>query len=99
METGRTEEETCIERTADRGKRKEGKRKVRKLSNQKPTKTDERKSKGSRKARKRSGRKETEKKGSTCGTAVGVKQGRMKGNKQKAKYQKPEKKYEKPDGR
>ena len=90
---------TSIERTADRGNREEGKRKVRKLSNQKPTKTDERKSKGSRKARKRSGRKETEKKGSTCGTAVGVKQGRMKGNKQKAKYQKPEKKYGKPDGR
>ena len=31
-----------------------------------------------------------EKKGSTCGTAVGAKQGRMKGNKQKAKYQNQE---------
>ena len=37
--------------------------------------------------------------GSTGETAVGVKPGRMKGNKQKAKYQKPEKKYGKPDGR
>ena len=51
--------------------------------------------------RKRSGRKKAEKKGkgrkrkqkaSTCGTAVGAKQGRMKGNKQKAKYTEPEKK-------
>ena len=40
-----------------------------------------------------------QKKGSTGGTAVGAKPGRMKGNKQKAKYQKPEKKYRKLDGR
>ena len=45
----------------------------------------------SRKARKRSGREKAEVKGSTCGTAVGAKQGRMKGNKQKAKYWKPKK--------
>ena len=53
--------------------------------------------------RKRSGRKKAEKKGkgrkrkqkaSTCGTAVGAKQGRMKGNKQKAKYQNREGKHE-----
>ena len=36
--------------------------------------------------RKRSGREEAEKKGSTGGTAVGAKPGRMKGNEQKAKY-------------
>ena len=51
--------------------------------------------------RKRSGRKKAEKKGkgrkrkqkaSTCGTAVGAKQGRTKGNIQKAKYIEPEKK-------
>ena len=36
-----------------------------------------------------------EKKGSTCETAVGAKQGRMKGNKQKAKYQNQERMNEK----
>ena len=44
------------------------------------TEADERKRKGSGKARKR------EQKGSTCGTAVGAKQGRAKRNKQKAEY-------------
>ena len=39
------------------------------------------------------------KKGSTSGTAVGAKLERMKGNKQKAEYQKPEKKHGKPGGR
>ena len=34
------------------------------------------------------------KKASTCGTAVGVKQGRTKGNKQEAEYRKPEEKVE-----
>ena len=61
--------------------------------------------------RKRNGRKNVEKKGtmlkgrepkgernqaSTCGTAVGVKQGRAKGNKQKAKYTEPERRHGKP---
>ena len=53
---------------------------------------DERKRKAGRKARKRSGREEAEKKGSTGGTAVGAKPGRMKGNKQKAEYEEPGKK-------
>ena len=33
---------------------------------------------------------------STCGTAVGAKQGRTKGNKQEAKYTEPERKHGKP---
>ena len=37
--------------------------------------------------------------GSTGETAVGAKPGRMKGNKQKAKYDRPEKKVGKPAGR
>ena len=41
------------------------------------------------KARKRSGREEVEKKGSTGGTAVGAKPGRMKGNEQEAEYEEP----------
>ena len=51
---------TSIERTADRGNREEGKRKVRELSSLKRTEMDERKSKGRRKARQRNGRKEVE---------------------------------------
>ena len=51
------------------------------------------------KARIRSGREEAEKKGSTGGTAVGAKPGGMKGNEQKAKYQKPERRHGKPGGR
>ena len=51
-----------------------------------------RKKKG--KARKRRGRKEPEKKGSTSGTAVGAKLGRMKGNKQKAEYKNLEGRHE-----
>ena len=35
-------------------------------------------------------------KGSTCGTAVGAKQGRTKGNKQKAEYLEPERRHGKP---
>ena len=85
--------------TAARGEREEGKRKSRRLSSQKQAEADERKRKASGKARKRSGREEAEKKGSTGGTAVGAKPGRMKGNEQKAKYRKPEKKHGKPGGR
>ena len=57
---------------------------------------DERKRKASRKARKRSGREEAEKKGSTGGTAVGAKPGRMKGNEQEAEYENLERKHGKP---
>ena len=79
-----------------RGDREEGKRRNGRLSSQN---------------RKRSGRKKAEKKGkmlkrrepkgersqaSTCGTAVGAKQGRTKGNKQKAKYTEPERWHGKP---
>ena len=35
-------------------------------------------------------------KGSTCGTAVGAKQGRTKGNEQKAKYLEPGRRHGKP---
>ena len=80
------------ERTAARGDREEGKGKGRRLSSQKRAEADERKRKASRKARKRSGREEAEKKGSTGGTAVGAKPGRMKGNKQEAEYEEPGKK-------
>ena len=60
MATGCTEEETCIERTVDRGNREEGKRKVKELSNQKRAEADERKWKASRKTRQRNGRKEVD---------------------------------------
>ena len=83
---------TSTEGTADRGEREEGKRKSGRLSSQKRAEADERKRKASRKARKRSGREEAEKKGSTGGTAVGAKPGRMKGNKQEAEYEEPGKK-------
>ena len=83
---------TSTEGTAARGKREEGKRKSRRLSSQKRAEADERKQKTSRKARKRSGYKEAEKKGSTGGTAVGAKPGRMKGNEQEAEYEEPGKK-------
>ena len=83
---------TSTEGTADRGDREEGKRKSGRLSSQKRAEGDERNRKASRKARKRSGRKEAEKKGSTGGTAVGAKPGRMKRNKQKAEYEEPGKK-------
>ena len=78
-----------------RGNREEGKRRNGRLSSRN---------------RKRSGRKKAEKKGkmlkrrtergkrqaSTCGTAVGAKQGRTKGNRQKAKYTEPERRHGKP---
>ena len=89
---------TSTEGTAARGKREEGKRKSRRLSSQKQAEADERKRKAGRKARKRSGREEAEKKGSTGGTAVGAKPGRMKGNKQKAEYEETEGKHGKPGG-
>ena len=89
METGRTEEGRSTAGTADRGKREEGKGKGRRLSSQKQAEADERKWKAGRKARERSGRKEAEKKGSTGGTAVGAKPGRMKGNEQEAEYEEP----------
>ena len=92
METGWTEEERSTGGTADRGEREEGKGKNGRLSSQKRAEADERKQKTSRKARVRCGRKEAEKKGSTGGTAVGAKPGRMKGNKQEAEYEEPGKK-------
>ena len=48
--------------------------------------------------RKRREPKGNQSKASTCGTAVGAKQGRAKGNLQKAKYQELKGKYGKPDG-
>ena len=74
METGWREEEESTEGTAARGKQEEGKRKSRRLSNQKRAETDERKWKASRKTRKRSGRKKTEKgkhRWNGCGSEVG----------------------------
>ena len=74
MATGCTKEETCIERTADRGKREEGKRKVKELSNQKRAEADERKRKASRKTRQRNGRKEVDRgehRWNGCGSETG----------------------------
>ena len=51
-----------------------------------------RKQKGKGKARRR------KQKGSTSGTAVGAKLGRMKGNKQKAEYEETKGKHGKPGG-
>ena len=55
-----------------------------------------RKRKAGEKARKRSGREEAEKKGSTGGTAVGVKPGGTKRNEQEAEYTEPERRHGKP---
>ena len=86
MATGWTEEERSTGGTADRGEREEGKRKNGRLSNQNRNRSGRKKAEGKGKARKR------KQKGSTGGTAVGAKPGRMKGNKQKAEYEEPGKK-------
>ena len=75
--------------TADRGEREEGKRKNGRLSSQKRAEADERKQKASGKPGREA---KAEKKGSTGGTAVGAKPGRMKGNEQEAEYEEPGKK-------
>ena len=85
---GRKEPESTV-RTAARGKREEGKRKSRRLSSQKRAEADERKQKASGKPGREA---KAEKKGSTGGTAVGAKPGRMKGNEQEAEYEEPGKK-------
>ncbi len=77
-----SEEEISTERTAARENQEEGKRKCRELSN-------------SMLKRKSSIGPNEKSKGITCGTAVGAKQGKMKGNKQKAKYQSQERINEK----
>ena len=92
MATGRTEEERSTEGTADRGEREEGKRKNGRLSNQNRNRSGRKKAEGKGKARKR------KQKGSTGGTAVGAKPGRMKGNKQKAEYEETKGKHGKPGG-
>ena len=87
-EKGETEEaraETGTGKAAVRRNREEKERKTEKLSSQNRKRSGRKKAEEKGKARKRRGRKEPEKKGSTCGTAVGAKQGRTKGNKQKAK--------------
>ena len=92
METGRTKEERSTGGTAVRGEREEGKRKNGRLSSQNRKKSGRKKAERKGKARKR------EHKGSTGGTAVGAKLGRMKGNKQEAEYLKTEGKHGKPGG-
>ena len=85
METGRTEEERGTVGTADRGVREAGKGKCGRLSSQNRGEAEViRGSEGKARRRKR--------KGSTGGTAVGAKPGRMKGNEQKAEYEEPGKK-------
>ena len=99
MATGRTEEEKQGGRKAEgqhRRNRRQGKtgrreKKDGRLSSQNQGKADERK-RTEGKAQKR------KQKGSTGGTAVGAKPGRMKGNRQKAEYEETEAKYGKPDG-
>ena len=80
---------TSTEGTAGRGEREEGKRKNGRLSSQKRAEADERKQKASGKPGREA---KAEKKGSTGGTAVGAKPGRMKGNEQEAEYEEPGKK-------
>ena len=85
METGRTEEERGTVGTADRGVREAGKGKCGRLSSQNRGEAEViRGSEGKARRRKR--------KGSTGGTAVGAKPGRMKGNKQEAEYEEPREK-------
>ena len=74
METGWTEEERSTGGTADRGEREEGKRKNGRLSSQNLNERGRKKAIAREKDRKR------KHKVSTCGTAVGAKQGRTKGN-------------------
>ena len=83
METGRTEEERSTGGTAVRGEREEGKGKNGRLSSQNRNRSRRKEAEGKGKARKR------KHKGSTGGTAVGAKPGRMKGNKQEAEYEEP----------
>ena len=90
METGWTEEERSTGGTAARGEREEGKRKRRRLSSQKQAEADERKRKQGKTPKES---RKTEKV-STCGTAVGAKQGRTKGNEQKAEYRNREGRHE-----
>ena len=78
--------------TADRGEREEGKRKNGRLSSQNRNRSGRKKAEGKGKARKR------KQKGSTGGTAVGARPGRMKGNKQKAEYEETKGKHGKPGG-
>ena len=71
-------------------------RKNRRLSSQN---RKDRRTKESRSGRGKPGREaKAEKKGSTGGTAVGAKPGRMKGNKQEAEYENLERKHGKPGG-
>ena len=91
MVTGWTEEETkgtkgTGEHRENRCQGKTGRRekKSRRLSSQNRKRSGRKKAEGEGKARKR------KHKGSTGGTAVGAKPGRMKGNKQKAEYEEPE---------
>ena len=74
MATGPTEEEICTGRTAVRENREEGKRKYGKLSSQNLNES------GRKKAIARENTESIKHKVSTCGTAVGAKQGRMKRN-------------------
>ena len=90
MVTGRTEEEICTEGTAVREDREEGKRKNGKLSSQNLNESGRKKAIAREKYRKR------KHKVSTCGTAVGAKQGRTKGNLQKAEYENRERRHGKP---
>ena len=87
VENGEAERKRgSTEGTADRGEREEGKRKNGKPSSQNRNRSGRKKAEGKGKARKR------KHKGSTGGTAVGAKLGRMKGNKQEAEYEEPGKK-------
>ena len=90
METGWTEEERSTGGTVVRGEREEGKGKNGRLSSQNRNRCRRKKAEGKGKARKR------KQKGSTGGTAVGAKPGRMKGNEQKAEYEETEGKHGKP---
>ena len=94
MATGCTEDETCIEITAGRGYREEGKRKVRKLSSLKRTKMDERKLKVSWRSRQRNGRKEVDR-GKHRWNSCGSEAGKGERKQTEAKYESHEELHEK----
>ena len=79
-----------------RQERVEGKRRNGKLSSRNRERSDRKKAEKKGKMLKGREPKGERNHASTCGTAVGVKQGRAKGNKQKAKYTEPERRHGKP---
>ena len=84
MENGEAERKNrSTGKATERQGQEEGNGRNRELSSQKRKVSGRKKADGKQKDRKQ------KQKVSTCGTAVGAKQGRAKGNKQEAEYRKP----------